>query len=266
MAKFRSLFRVSGDIGDVNFYEKDGKKFMRQTTSLDKDRIMTAPEFKRTRENMREFGGAAVIGKSLRVGLANVLKRYADSNFTSRLTRIFKKVQRAATTGERGKRPITVVANKAKLVGMNLHKDELLNMVFSAPFTATANAGRNVVTLDVPIFDADALVTPPPGATHFKLVLVATSLSDHVFDTDQEGYTPTDPSLNALNAVAVSAALPVDLPTTAALQLVATLPGSPVMTTSCGLVACVGIEFYQEVLGVMYILAQSNGMRIIEIF
>jgi hypothetical protein len=266
MAKFRSLFRVSGDIGDVSFYEKDGQKFMRQTTSLDKERIQNAPEFKRTRENMREFGGAAKAGKSLRVGLANVLKRYADSNFTSRLTKVFKKVQRAATTGERGKRAIQVLPNKAKLVGMSIHKDELLEMVFNAPFTVTANAGRNVVTLDVPIFDADTLVSPPNGATHFKLVLVAACLSDHVFDVDEEAYAATDPSLSTLNAFASSAALPVGVPTTAPLQLVATLPGSPTMTTSCGVVACVGIEFYQEVLGTMYILAQSNGMRIVNIF
>jgi hypothetical protein len=266
MAKFRSLFRVSGDIGDVNFFEKDGQKFMRQTTSLDKERIETAPEFKRTRENMREFGGAAVIGKSLRVGLANVLKRYADSRFTSRLTRIFKQIQKSATTGERGKRPIAVLANKGRLVGKSLHKDELLESVFSAPFTVTPNVGRNEATLDVPIFDADALVTAPSGATHFKLVLVVTCLSDHYFDAADEAYVPMDPDLSTLNAMATSAALPVDAPLAAPVQLVATLPGNPTMTSSSGLVVCVGIEFYQDVVGVLYILAQSNGMRIVNIF
>ena len=266
MAKFRSLFRVSGDIGDVNFFEKDGQKYMRQTTSLDKERIENAPEFKRTRENMREFGGAAVAGKALRIGLANVLKRYADRLFTSRLTGIFKQMQKAALTGERGKRPIEVLPNKAKLVGKSIHKSELLEMVFSAPFTVSPNVARNEVTLDVPIFDVDALVTAPQGTTHFKLVLVITALSDHYFDAAEGGYVAMDPDLNSVNAVTSSAALEIDVPIVAPVQLVATLPGSPVMTPTCGLVTCVGIEFYQEVTGTLYSLAQSNGMRIVNVF
>ena len=139
-------------------------------------------------------------------------------------------------------------------------------MVFSAPFTVSPNVARNEVTLDVPIFDVDALVTAPQGTTHFKLVLVITVLSDHYFDSAEGGYVPTDPDLNSVNAVTSSAALEIDVPIVAPVQLIATLPGSPVMTATCGLVTCVGIEFYQEVTGTLYSLAQSNGMRIVNVF
>jgi hypothetical protein len=266
MAKFRSLFRVSGDIGDVNFYEKDGQKFMRQTTSLDKARIESDDAFKRTRENMREFGGAATAGKALRVGLANVLKRYADHRFTGRLTSIFKQIQRAATTGARGQRSVEILPNKAKLVNRNLHISDLLEMVFNAPYTLTPSVSRDSVTLDVPIFNVDNLVTPPRAASHFKLVLVICCLSDHVFDAAEGVYAPVDPDLNRLNAVAESAYLPVGGTLAAAVQLVATLPGAPAMTSTTGLVACVGIEFYQQVTGSMYFLAESNGMMIANVF
>lgn len=38
------------------------------------DQILSAPEFERTRENMNEFGGCAIAGKSIRVGLSQVVK------------------------------------------------------------------------------------------------------------------------------------------------------------------------------------------------
>lgn len=266
MAKFRSLFRVSGDIGDVNFYEKNGQKYMRQTTSLTKDRIEHDDAFKRTRENNREFGGVAAVGRSFRVGLAMVLKRFSDEHFGGRLVRIFKQMQKGSSTGQRGKRPIEVVANKGKLVGKNLHQADLLEMVFKAPYTATPNVARNEVTVDIPVFDIESLVNAPRGTTHFKFVLVAAALSDHVYNGNEGLYVAVDPDLNGLSAYVSSTALDVDVVMTAPVQLVASLPGSPTMTPTTGLVTCFGIEFYQQVSGNLYFLASGNGMKVVDIF
>ena len=266
MAKFRSLFRVSGDIGDVNFYEKDGQKYMRQTTSLDKDRIANDPAFQRTRENNREFSGAAAAGKSLRLGLSSVLKRFADNRFGARLLRTFKKVQRGSVTGARGQRPVEVMPQRSKLVGQSLHRESLLSAIFTAPFTLTPSVSRNSVTLDIPVFDIDTQVTAPQGATHFKMVLVIAALSDQVWDADEASYIPMDPDLNGLNATEMSVEQDLDVPMVAPIQLVASLPGNPTMLSTTGLVACVGIEFYQQVTGNLYVLASDNAMKIVDVF
>jgi hypothetical protein len=266
MAKYRSLYYTSGNLMGANFFEANGKLGARDSTSMDAERIATDPAFERTRENMREFSGAATAGKSLRMGLSMVQKRYADKHFVGRLSGVFKRVCRGASAGQRGKRPIEVVPNKADLVGLSLHKTQLLEMSFRGAFTATPNPGRNGVTVDVPVFDVFNQLTVPAGATHCKLVLVAVAVSDHVYDEDKGKYAPVDANLNQLSAYVESAYLPVNTPVTAPLQLVANLPGFPAMTTTAGLVVCFGIEFHQQVLGNMYFFAQGNGMRIVDVF
>ncbi|TNF48602.1 MAG: hypothetical protein EP305_05155, partial [Bacteroidetes bacterium] len=66
MAKNIGLIKISGKVGDLQFFQKDGKTYVGLTSSISKDRIIKDPAFKRTRENMAEFGGAAGVSKAIR--------------------------------------------------------------------------------------------------------------------------------------------------------------------------------------------------------
>ncbi len=265
MSKYSSLFEVQGKIGATTFQKRKGQLIIGKTGGVSKDRIAKASEFKRTRENNREFGGSANAGKSLRVGLANVMKRFADDGVTGRLTAVFRQMTNGAS-GIRGKRPIEIVPQKAGLIGIDLDAGAQLSTAFVADYLVSVNVGRNEVTVDVPIFSIDDLVTAPEGASHWRLVLAITVLSDHAYDEVKKKYLPVEPGLNGKNAKAESGLIPIEGVMTAPLQLVATLPNSPAMTANCGLIACLGIEFSQEVASLPYVFAQSNAMCIVDVF
>jgi hypothetical protein len=265
MSKYDSLFEVRGKIGAITFRKVRGALVVGRTSKIDAQRIAKSKEFKRTRENNREFKGSANAGKSLRMGLANVTKRFADSVFSSRLTAAFNLMVRS-DTGIRGQRPILVVTHKSHLIGTDFEGNLPLAAVFVAPRTLTVNAGRNSVTLDIPTFSIDDLITAPDGATHWRVVLAIVSLSDHEPDAQGKGYVPVNVALNSLSGQDESAWNLVSGTLAAPMQLVATLPNNPVMTATTGLVACVGIEFSQAVGSNYYVFAQKNAMRIEEVY
>ena len=64
MAKNNSYLKFEGTLGGLTYYEKDGKSIVKVKSSVSKSRIEKDPNYKRTRENMQEFGGAAKASKA----------------------------------------------------------------------------------------------------------------------------------------------------------------------------------------------------------
>ena len=103
MAKQKGYIKLRGSLGGLTFYEKDGSNIVRTTGGVNKSRIESDPAFKRTRENMQEFGGAAHIGKSFRQGFANIVKTMSGPNLVGRVTAIMKRII-SVGAGQRGER------------------------------------------------------------------------------------------------------------------------------------------------------------------
>ncbi len=265
MAKYKSLFEVRGDVGDAGFRRVNGQLILGRTSSLDKERIRTDPAFKRTRENQKEFGAAAKAGKSLRMGLARVMKRFGDSRVTSRITRVFREMLKGGP-GLRGQRTIEVINQKSKLVGLNLHASDTFSSVCSLPINLTVNVDRNTVTMNIPVFSADDYVIAPGGATHFKIVLAIAAVSDWEYDPAEQKYLPVSPDINGLGAVGSTAEIGVLDTTPSVINLMASLPNSPLLGLTEGLVALVGIEFFQEINGQLYIFNEANAMHVEMVF
>ena len=55
MAKVNGLLKIEGTVEDLTFYKKDGKNYVRRKGGVSKERILTDPNFVRTRENGAEF-------------------------------------------------------------------------------------------------------------------------------------------------------------------------------------------------------------------
>ncbi len=91
-------------------------------------------------------------------------------------------------------------------------------------------------------------------------------LSSYSFDTTTKKYVPTDTTNNMLNANASSALIPIGANVGSVTTLTPTLTPAPTIVATSGLVACIGIEFYQMVAGTAYILAQGNAMKIANVF
>jgi hypothetical protein len=265
MARQKGIIKVKGSLGGVTFYESGGEDLARETGGVARERILRDPAFKRTRENMAEFGGSATVGKALRLGLAAVAKAFGDRKYVARLVGIMKAIN-ARGAGLRGQRSFDVVANKDLIQGFEFNAKDVLASVFNASYSMTTNAQHNEVTVTVPDFDTDAFVNAPEGATHFRLVCAIGSLSDYTYAAGPRRYEPMFVSENSLGAVDVSGEITLGGMVGATTTLNPQLPGSPTLPAAVALVGCLGIEFVQELNSQFYLLASGNAMRIADVF
>lgn len=262
MAKNNSYLKFEGTLGGLTYYEKDGKSLVKVKSSVSKSRIEKDPNYKRTRENMQEFGGAAKASKALRDSIITVAKNMGDTYLASRLTGVMRKMLNTGT-GIRGRREINILTNKELLEGFELNKNDALGTQFYAPYKLpTLNADRDIATWLVPDFNADSYITAPEGATHFKLVMATGLVSDYEYVAALNSYEPVDESENAIGKTTMSSAFPLvgdvgsDITLTVDLEI-----GAPVVATTATIVG-IGIEFYQDINGQLYQLASGNAMKI----
>lgn len=267
MAKQTSHIKYKGTIGDVRHFKIKGLPghYAGLVGGPTGEQVKTAPEFKRTRENMNEFGGCATVGKSVRVGLAQILKQFSDPQLTGRLTGIMKKINKEDQTEARGYRAVLVTQQSQYLLGMDFNKNVSLNSVFRAGFTLTEEADRTGSTLNVPSFQPASSIIAPNGATHFRLVNAVSVLSDFAFNATSGEYEPLDAVNNELSQIAYSDYLSLS-EATGAISVVSTLPGSPTLSSDVSVINSLGIEFYQKVGSEYYLFSSGNALKIQKIF
>ena len=169
MARVRSLFNVEGTIGEVTFYkDKDGYK-IKGKSGVSKERIMSDPQFARTRENISEFASIAKSGKQLRKAINPVMKNAKDSRVTSRLTKVMNQVKNQDTTSVAGERNVAVgiqsAAGKNWLRGFNFNGGAPLDAVLNAYWNLDTATGE--ITIDNLIPSEE--INIPEGATHVTL-------------------------------------------------------------------------------------------------
>jgi hypothetical protein len=264
MSKQKGIIKLVGNIGGMSFYTSNGEYLARTAGGPTKERIATGSNFVRTRENNAEFGGSAKVGKAFRTALSSVIQTMGGSTLTATLTRLFKSINSRAS-GVRGQRPIALSANKAQAKGLELNNKISFTSVFNAPYTVTADADRVAITFTIPAFIPINFINAPAGATGFRVAAAVGWLSDYSFDNNTLSYEPTVPDQNSLGITAYSTIQPIsNVPAT--ITLTATAPGGLVPDAGVSVIACLGIEFYQKIDSVDYLLAQGNAMRIVEVF
>ena len=264
MAKQTGLVKYSGTMGGVRHFKIKGLDgdFAGLAGGPTAEQIQNDETFARTRENMTEFGGCASAAKSLRVGLAQIIKQYSDPRLTGRLTALMKQINLSDTTHPRGQRSILVSSYGSILGGLNFDVNVSLSGVFNAPYTLTNTVARDSSTLTIPAFNPANLIAAPAGATHFRFVNAITVLSDWDYNTTTGKYEPTDPDLNELSDIQFSGYLDLNA-VTAITTITSTLPGSPTMTASVSVANPIGIEFYQQVGTNYYLFAAGNALTLV---
>lgn len=166
MAKQVGTLLVSGDIGNVGFFQRNGKSYARKKTQFDVKRLHTDPDFERTRENMREFAEAARTGKMLRDAVRPMLVAVKDATAHNRLQSIMAKIKNLDTVSARGARSVAggIADPQAAqlLVGFNFNRMAALgSVIYKSCEVDTATGG---ITLNevLPVND----IIFPEGATH----------------------------------------------------------------------------------------------------
>jgi len=264
MAKNIGLIKISGKVGDLQFFKKDGKSYVGLTSSISKERILKDPAFKRTRENMAEFGGAAKVSKSIRQFLIP-MKKLIEKDLHQSMVKLVREVINDGA-GVRGKRTVLFSANFDKVEGLELNKSSKVGEVLFASIDITSNAQRNQLTMTIKEFLPSDYMLTPEGATHFRIHVAGMALSNFAPVGPKVVYKPTNPTQHGIFSKTSSAELPIEDLLTGGLVLTTSLPNSPVLAADVSLVSFVAIEFVQEVNGVFYTLASNNAIRIEKLF
>lgn len=264
MSKQIGLIRLKGNIGGISLYQSGGQDLARMANGPSKERIASEPNFRRTRENNIEFGGAATVGKALRLSLAAALQTMGEPRLAAKLTALFKEMNLHGP-GARGQRAITPSTNAFMLTNFDFNSKTPLSSVFNAPFSVSNNAARDQGDITVPNFSPDSFIEAPQGATHFRILQALGVVSDYVFDPNTNRYEPLEPALNMIGDVTYSTTEALGA-TPVTFALTTSLPGTPTMTADASVVQCLGIEFFQRVGTVDYILAQGNAMKVVKVF
>jgi len=267
MAKQTGLVKYVGTLGDVRHFKIKGNKgyFAGLKGGPTASQIANDPAFVRTRENMNEFGGSAITGKSFRNSISNLIRTNGDNRVVGRITAVMKKINLEDGSEARGQRAILITAAPQYLEGFEFNKNQSFKSVFNAPYTLTANADRDETTLTIQPFVPSDNMSIPFGATHFKIINAITVLSVFEYNANTKSYEPKASALNGLTNIANSAYISLT-GTTSLLTVVASLPGTPTLTSDVSLVNVLAIEFYQQVNGEYYTLAQGNAMKVAKVF
>lgn len=260
MARQKGIIRIKGSLGGITFYQRNGQDLSKTTNGPDKNKIQHSPNFIRTRENNQEFAGAATIGKALRVGLVKDFDEMSDTNTTARITRLIKSVI-SKGTGSRGQRMFSPTGFASEFVGFPFSERIKFDSVFLAPYSVTVSAGRDQISMIIPDFNTGNLVHAPAGATHFRVINLFTVLSQYQFSVTTKKYEPNDP-LNSANAFNASGYIPLGTDVGSDTTIVSAIGTAPTILATSAIISCIGIEFYQEVGGAMYLLSSGNAMKI----
>lgn len=176
MAKQESFIKVRGKIGDLSFTKHRSRGYeVRQKGGVDKGRIMTDPNFQRTRENMTEFGSAATKGKQLRQQLNNLTRRVADKGMRNRLTSMAHRILKLDTASPRGQR-VFKDENSGLLRGFEFNDKSSLKMLFAQELNPSYDRTTGEVSLSIESFNPLNEVLLLEGATHLQFILAAARL------------------------------------------------------------------------------------------
>lgn len=248
MAQQKGIIPLQGTIGNITFYKSKDGFMAREKGSLDANRIANDPAFQRTRENGAEFGRAGKAGKVLRTAFRSLLQNLSDSRMISRLTKEMMRVIKADETNPRGYR--NVIDGEAEFLnGFEFNANSKLGTTLYAPFVQSINRPTGELSVNIPAFSPINMVAAPSGTTHFKIVTAGAEI-----DFETESYV-TD--------VTTTAELPWDGAATPVINLVNNVPAASTKV----LFLILGIEFYQEVNGVMYSLKNGafNSLAIVNV-
>lgn len=248
MAQQKGIIKLDGTIGGITFYKSQDGYLAREKGGVSGDRIANDPNFQRTRENGAEFGRAGKAGKLLRNSIRAMLQNASDSRMVSRLTTEFVKVIQEDTTNPRGLR--NVIDGEAELLeGFEFNISGKLGTTIYAPFTATIDRVAGTLVANIPSFVPLNMIAAPGGTTHFKIVSAGAEV-----DIENETFV-MDASETAI--------LPWDATATALINL----SNNVTANSTHPLFLALGIEFYQEVNGIMYPLKNGsyNALALVKV-
>ena len=241
MAKQKGILPLVGTIGGINFYYLNGKPVARGAGGgFNGKAIKTKASMQRVRENGSEFGHCSNVNKAFRMGLQPFYTQHSFTFFHSRLMTLFTQLKALDAVNARGERRVSqgvATAQGQQLLKAFKYTPKLaLEQVL--PFNFVMDWETNTFTL--PTFKAER-VSFISGATHMGLQF---GILDFNFETLEYNMHMAEALVLTKTFLDTSVAFtPVSVPDGMGLKM-----------------AILGLRYYQEVDGLLYLLNAENSL------
>lgn len=240
MARQTGIIKLSGTIGDLNFYESHGGHHARRSGGgFNSHDVKNKPSMARVRENYSEFGQCSHTKKYFNRALRPFLCIYKDRTLHGRMMALFMAIKKLDSGGARGQR--TVHGGLQTMRGRRLLQDfEFTPSCHVASYLpGTTHYDASSRTFTVSNFNTSQL-SYPNGATHMAL-----SLGVLHFDFETNTYELTQSAPLYIDASFADAAFSLQAP---APSLLGTA------------IALIGVKFYQAVGGQFVVLRGQKAV------
>jgi hypothetical protein len=246
MGRQNGLMKLTGNVGDLNFYETMDGYLVRRRSGLTRTRFQSDPAFTRSRENAAEFGCAARAAKLLRTALHQHITYVQGRRMNNRLLQAFLRVAKSDLINARGGRNVSD-GDIRLLRGFDFNERAPLSTILLTPITSRIDRDDKTLTIGLGEFVPATMIAAPPGSTHCVLTSVAVAI-DFV-----KGKFKT--------ASVESAAIKLSDETVGPIELLQTLNDEGEWFL------LLGVSFYQERNGELYALNEGafNPLSIVEV-
>ncbi len=106
MATYESLIKITGAVGDLVFYNLNGKNVVRKKSGFNKTAFKKSPSYEKVRQNSSEFGHCSKIGKIIRNTLELYIKKAGDPLLYQKFAKVMTAIKDQDVVSERGKRTV----------------------------------------------------------------------------------------------------------------------------------------------------------------
>ena len=264
MARIKNDFlKFSGSMGGMTFYQDEKGTVVKQKSEVSKKRIKEHPRSQRTRESNMEMGAASMATKAMRQALNSKKRGFEDQYFSGRLSGQLRRVV-GLGEGFPGQRKLDIRKN-----GSLLEKFEFIRMrplVYSLggiKEKPTLNAERNEIYWTSPTLKRKEQITAPDGATHFKFILGAGTVSNYGYSAAKNMYVPLETKFRNVGGFVESEPIGLNQKIIAPIELQIKLTEEIALPEELAALTMVGVSFLRNVNGEMLEMEDSLAMRVL---
>ncbi|WP_312510166.1 hypothetical protein [Chryseobacterium culicis] len=106
MATYESVIKITGAVGDLVFYNLNGKNVVRKKSGFNKTAFKKSPSYEKVRQNSSEFGHCSKIGKIIRKSVENYTREAGDPLLYQKFAKVMTAIKDLDKISERGKRTV----------------------------------------------------------------------------------------------------------------------------------------------------------------
>ena len=192
MAKLKGMPAFTGSMAGLSAYTMRGVDgiIIRQKGGPSKQQVKSGKQFALTRLRNEEWKGCMKSVQSVNMALQGV-RHLADYNYTGALSKICRLVQDDDNIPDSlGKRSVLFSGSGYKLEGFGLNMYHRFDSLLKTPLFCTANRHNGTASVEIPEIIPAIHLANPMKQPYYRLVVIAASLADIVYDEARKMYRP----------------------------------------------------------------------------